>query len=259
MIKLVDVNYKYKEGNTGLKNINLEFHKGEISVIIGSNGSGKSTLLSCIAGLNKYHGLITLDNIDIKKIKNIELRKKIGIVFQNPNNQIVFNRVYDDLKFTLNNLGEEDVDNKINKALKLVSMNEFQDANPYNLSMGQKQRINLAGVLTTDKDFLLLDEVTSMIDNNGKQAIYNIILDLKRKNKGIIMSTNQIDELALADKIILLNSDHLVSGIYTKEEIFTNLEILKDFEIPLKFKLINKIGYNNLKDLSDKEIIKHVN
>ena len=259
MIKLVDVNYKYKEGNTGLKNINLEFHKGEISVIIGSNGSGKSTLLSCIAGLNKYHGLITLDNIDIKKIKNIELRKKIGIVFQNPNNQIVFNRVYDDLKFTLNNLGEEDVDNKINKALKLVSMNEFQDANPYNLSMGQKQRINLAGVLTTDKDFLLLDEVTSMIDNNGKQAIYNIILDLKRKNKGIIMSTNQIDELALADKIILLNSNHQVSGIYTKEEIFTNLEILKDFEIPLKFKLINKIGYNNLKDLSDKEIIKHVN
>lgn len=259
MIKLIDVNYKYKEGNTGLQNINLEFKKGEINAIIGGNGSGKSTLLSCIAGLNKYQGLITLDNVDIKKIKNIDLRKKIGIVFQNPNNQIVFNNVYDDLKFTLNNLKEDDIDNKINNALKLVSMSDFIKANPYNLSMGQKQRINLANVLTTDKDFLLLDEVTSMIDNNGKEEIYQIILDLKKKNKGIIMSTNQIDELILADKIIVLNQDHQISGIYNKEEIFTNLDYLKEFEIPLKIKLINKIGYHNLKDLSDKEIMKHVN
>ena len=258
MIKLKDVNYKYKEGNDGLKNINLEFSKGEINAIIGENGCGKSTLLSCIAGLNKYHGLITLDGLDIKKIKNIDLRKKIGIVFQNPNNQIVFNKVYDELKFTLTNLGENDIDNRIKKSLDMVSMSSFIEANPYNLSMGQKQRINLANVLTTDKDFLLLDEVTSMIDNNGKQEIYKIILDLKKNNKGIIMCTNQIEELTLADKIVILNKEHQIKGIYTKEEIFTNFDYLKDFEIPLKFQLIQKIGYHNLKDLSDKEILKHV-
>lgn len=259
MIKLEHVYYRYKEGNYALSDINLEFKKGEISFIIGSNGSGKSSLLSSIAGLNKYDGLITLDNKNIKKFNNKELRKKIGIVFQNPNTQMIFNNVYDDMKFTLNNLDEDNIDEKIKKSLKLVGMSDFINANPYNLSMGQKQKINLAGILGTDKEFLLLDEVTSMIDNSGKNEIYQIIKKLKKLNKGIIMTTNLTDELIYADKIIILNKYHQVDGVYTKEEIFKHLEYLNDFYVPLKFKIINKIGYEHFKDLSDEEFLNYVN
>lgn len=258
MIKIKDLSYKYKEGNIGLKNINLEFNRGEIVIIIGSNGSGKSTLLSAIANLIKYNGSITLDDIEIKKIKNKEYRKKVGIVFQNPNTQIVFNKVYDDIKFTLDNLEIDDVDNKIKKALLQVHMEEFINSNPYNLSMGQRQRIALASALSSDKEFLLLDEVTSMIDYNGKQEIYHIISELKKQNIGIIMTTNVIDELVYADRIIIMNDNHEIKGIYTKKEIFDNLKLLNDFYIPFKFKLINKVGYKKLKTLSDEELLKYV-
>ena len=122
MIKIENLTYQYKEGNIGLSNINLEFLDNEITMIIGPNGSGKSTLLSCIANLSKYKGLITLNGEDIKKIKNIDFRRKMGIVFQNPNNQVIFNKVYDDIKFTLDNLKMDKVDERIKKSLKLVGM-----------------------------------------------------------------------------------------------------------------------------------------
>ena len=258
MIKLKEVSYKYKEGNIGLENINLEFKRGEITMIIGHNGSGKSTLLSCIANLCKYDGEILFEGEELRKIKNLELRKKLGIVFQNPNNQIVFNNVYEDMKFTLENLKEEDIDKKIKVALKKVGMEDFIEANPYNLSLGQKQRIILGSVLLTPKDFILLDEVTSMIDYNGKQEIYEIIQNLKKEHVGIIMTTNIIDELLYADKIIIMNKNHQVDGVYEKKDLFKNLELLKDFYIPLKFKLIQQIGYDKLKKLTDEEILKYV-
>lgn len=258
MIKISDLSFKYKEGNPGLKNINLSFNRGEVVMIIGENGSGKSTLLSCIANLSKYHGLITLDNVDIKKIKNVDFRRKVGIVFQNPNTQVIFNNVYDDIKFTLENLKEDNIDKKINDSLKIVGMGDYVKANPYNLSMGQRQRIAIASVLSSDKEFLLLDEITSMIDYNGKQEIYKLIEKLKKKNIGIIMSTNIVDELIYADKIIILSKDHEVKGIYTKKEIFNDLSLLKDFYIPFKFKVINKIGYNSIDKLRDEELLEYV-
>ncbi len=258
MIKVEDLSYTFREGNQGLKDINLSFSRGEIVMIIGDNGSGKSTLLSCLANLSKYHGKISLDDVDIKKIKNKEYRKRVGIVFQNPNNQVVFNSVYDDIKFTLENLEISDIDNRINKSLELVNMKDYINSNPYNLSMGQRQRVALASVLSSDKEFLLLDEVTSMIDYNGKQEIYKLITKLKKDNIGIIMTTNIVDELVYADRIIIMNINHEISGIYEKKDIFNNLDLLKDFNIPFKFRVINKIGYNKLKDLSDKELIKYV-
>ena len=97
MFQVNNLNYQFKEGNLGLIDINLSFKRGEVTMIIGSNGSGKSTLLCSLANLNKYKGTITLDGMDIKKITNIDYRKRVGIVFQNPNNQIIFNKVYDDI------------------------------------------------------------------------------------------------------------------------------------------------------------------
>ena len=258
MIKIENLNYSYKEGNIGLEKINLSFKRGEITMIVGSNGSGKSTLLSCLANLCKYDGLITLDDNDIKKMKNTEFRKKVGIVFQNPNTQIIFNKVIDDIKFTLENLEEDNIEEKVNNALKITRMLKYKESNPYNLSMGERQRVALASVLASKKDYLLLDEVTSMIDYNGKQDIYKLILKLKKENMGIVMTTNIIDELIYADNIVILNEEHTVEGIYKRKEIFENLNLLKDFYIPFKFKLINKIGYDKFKNFQDKELLKYV-
>lgn len=258
MIKIENLTYQYKEGNIGLSNINLEFLDNEITMIIGPNGSGKSTLLSCIANLSKYKGLITLNGEDIKKIKNIDFRRKMGIVFQNPNNQVIFNKVYDDIKFTLDNLKMDKVDERIKKSLKLVGMIKHINSNPYNLSMGERQRIALASVLSTEKEFLLLDEVTSMVDYNGKQDIYQLITNLKKQKMGIIMTTNIVDELIFADRVIILDDNHQIKGIYPKKEIFMNLDLLKGFYIPFKFRVINKIGYEKLKDFSDEELMKYV-
>ena len=258
MIRVENLNYQYKEGNIGLNNINLSFNKSEITMIIGPNGSGKSTLLSCIANLSKYKGYIYLDEVDIQKIKNLDFRKRVGIVFQNPNNQVIFNNVYDDIKFTLENLKMDDIDNRIRKSLKLVGMLKHINNNPYNLSMGEKQRIALASVLATDKEFLLLDEVTSMVDYNGKLDIYKLIMELKKKGIGIIMTTNIVDELLFADRIVIINDQHEVKGVYEQKEIFDNLDLLDGFHIPFKFKLINKIGYSKLKSLSDEELMNHV-
>ena len=258
MIKTQNLSFTFKEGNIGLKNINLSFPKGKITIIIGSNGSGKSTLLNAIANLSKYNGSITLNQEEIKKIKNNLYRQKVGMVFQNPNNQVIFNKVYDDLKFILDNLKVDDVDERIKDALQKVGMLKHLNSNPYNLSMGEKQRIALASVLLTKKDFLLLDEVTSMVDYNGKQEIYALIKKLKEDGLGIIMTTNIVDELILADQIIIMGDNHEVKGVYSKEEIFNNLNLLKDFYIPLKFKMIHQIGYHNLKELSDEELLRYV-
>lgn len=258
MFQISDLTYQYKEGNIGLSKINLSIQKGEITMIIGSNGSGKSTLLSSLANLCKYHGVITLDGEDIRKMKNLDYRKRVGIVFQNPNNQVIFNQVYDDIKFTLENLKIDDIDNRIKKTLKLVGMSKHIKSNPYNLSMGERQRVALASVLATDKEFLLFDEITSMVDYNGKQEIYKLIAKLKNQGIGIIMTTNIVDELIYADKIVIINDDHEVKGVYQKEEIFNNLSLLKDFYIPFKFRVIEKIGYANIKSFDDEDLISYV-
>ena len=175
MIKLNEVDFSYQKKKPILKNINLEIPRGKITMVIGQNGSGKSTLCNVISNLLNYKGEITLDDKNIKKIPNEEFRKKVGIIFQNPNHQVLFNRIYDDMSFVINNLKLDNKDYRIKKALKLVEMEDFQDKNPYELSLGQKQRLALATTLTIEPDYLIFDEITAMIDDEGKQAIYKIL------------------------------------------------------------------------------------
>ena len=237
MIKLENVSYKYSNNNLAISDINLELNEGEITVIIGKNGSGKSTLLSTIANIYKYKGNIYLDNLDIKKIANKDFRKEIGIVFQDPNNQIIFPKVYDNLSFVLNNLGYDDIDNRIIKALELVSMKEYINENPYNLSLGQKQRIALATTLVTNPKYLLLDEITSMIDYQGKKEIYSLILKLKQEGIGIIFGTNILEELVYADKIVIISKN--IKKVLTKKELFNNLDVLYSIDADFKNEFLN--------------------
>ena len=160
MIKIEDVSFRYKNSENVLENINLEINEGEFISIVGKNGTGKSTILNLLAGLTKpTKGKVFIDDIDTKSKKDfINLRKKVGIVFQNPDNQILFPRVHEDIEFALKNLDIEDKEKRIEESLEVVNMLEFKNSDTYELSLGQKQRINIASMLAIKPKYLILDE-----------------------------------------------------------------------------------------------------
>lgn len=255
MIKIENLNYKYKSGEIVLENINLEIHEGEIISIIGKNGSGKSTLLSLIAGLYKpSKGHIFIDDIDtFSKKDTIELRKKVGIVFQNPDNQILFPSVYDDIEFALNNLKIDNKKERIQQALEAVNMKEFMYKDSYELSLGQKQRINIASVLSIAPKYLLLDEPTTMVDSYEKEKIYNCFKKLKLEGYTIVFVTNNINEILLSDKIVIIENKQIKKK-FDKNNILDNIQLLKESEIriPDVLQIIMKLKENNINvDIKD--------
>lgn len=229
MIEVKELNYKYKNGKYALKKINMKINQGEVVCIIGKNGSGKSTLARLISGIIKpKNGEIIVEGINTKdKDKFIELRKTIGIVFQNPENQIIFNNVHDDIIFALNNLGIEDKEKKIQEALKQVGMEEYENNEAYELSLGQKQRIAIAGVLSLKPKYIIMDEPTAMLDPEGKENIRKIVKELKNLGYTIIYITNIIDEIFLSDRVIVLEDGEAIKEFHPMD-ILENTKFLKE-------------------------------
>ena len=222
MIKVENVSYKYKNTNHKvLENINFSVKDGEIIAIVGQNGSGKSTIGRLIAGISKLkEGSIIIDNLDIAKNKNYKLiRDKVGIVFQNPENQIIFNNIYDELSFSLKNLEKTEIEDRVNTALEQVGMLSFKEEDLYTLSLGQKQRIVIAEVLAKNPKYIILDEPTTMIDSQGKEKIYEIIKKLKQQGYTIICITNLADEILLADRTLILDNGNIAYEIERKDLI----------------------------------------
>lgn len=172
MIKICNLNFKYKNSNSILNNINLEIQEGETIAIVGENGSGKSTLAKLISGILKIkQGEIIIDDLYLNKKEDYkEAVKKIGIVFQNPENQIIFNNIHDELNFSLKNLSKEETQERITQSLKKVNMYDFIDKDLYELSLGQKQRIAIAEILAKKPKYIVFDEPTTMIDSKRKRA-----------------------------------------------------------------------------------------
>lgn len=259
MIKIQNLSYMYNKKNLILDNINLQINNGEAISIIGKNGCGKSTLLKLVAGIMKpSSGNIFIDDIDIYKRNNF--RKEVGIVFQNPDTQILFPKVYDDIEFALKNLSLEDRKKRIQNALKKVNLIDKEEQDTYTLSLGQKQRVNIASVLAIDPNYILLDEPTTMIDSKEKDNIYQIIKELKKENKTVIFVTNNINEILLSDKIIILK-DKKIKHIIHKNELLKNVEILQECEIriPDVIQIILKLKENgqdiNLEEWTIEEMI----
>ena len=259
MINIENVSFKYKNSNYILKNINFSVNDGEVIAIVGKNGSGKSTLGRLISGITKLkEGTITIDNINISKdVKTV--REKVGIVFQNPENQIIFNNIYDELSFSLRNLNKEEIENRISTSLKQVDMFDFKDKDLYTLSLGQKQRIMIAEILAKNPKYIILDEPTTMIDSYGKEKIHNIILDLKQKGYTIICITNISDEILLADRTLILDNGEIVSEI-KKQELIDKYDILEKYgiKIPTLLSILVKLKTNGIdlpiKDFSVEEL-----
>ena len=225
---------------------------------------GKSTFAKLISGLLEPNkGEILVDDIKTSKKQDfILLRKKVGMVFQNPENQIVFNNVYDDLSFAIKNLGLDNEKIRIEDALDKVKMKEYIDSEAYDLSLGQKQRIAIAGILALNTDYIIFDEPTTMLDPEGKQDIYDIISELKNK-KTIIYITNVIDEILMADKIIVLENGEIIN-VFKKEDILENVLFLKqhNFKIPQVVDTIVKLkenGFNiELESWKNEELTKKI-
>lgn len=236
MIIAEGVDYTYSSGKKALSGINLHVEKGEFVAVVGHNGSGKSTLAMLLSGLEKpSRGTIRAGGINTRSKKDfLPLRKTIGIVFQNPENQLVFERVRDDIGFGLKNLGLEqaEIDARIEAVNQKMNIQNFTGS--FELSMGQKQRVAIASVLAMEPECVIFDEPTAMLDPKGKKDIHNIIIDLHKQGLTIVYVTNVIDEVLSADRIVILTNGR-ITGEVRREELFDNVERLKEagLEMPV--------------------------
>ena len=239
MIKLENVSFKYKNSeNKVLDNLNLEVQDGELIAIVGENGSGKSTIGKLIAGILKpKQGKIIIDGKDTN----------IGIVFQNPENQIIFSSIYDELAFSLKGLEKEEIEKRIDKALEEVGMLKYKNQNLYTLSLGQKQRIMIAEVLAKKPKIIVFDEPTTMIDSKGKESIYKIIENLKKEGYTIICITNLAAEILIADRTLVLKNGRIATEI-RKKELIDKANILKEYDVklPMLLELLIKLKDNGI-------------
>lgn len=210
---------------------------------------GKSTIGKIISGLEKPNkGQVTIDNINTADKKSfLEIRKKVGVVFQNPENQILFNNVFDDIAFTMKNLGIENYEEKIEKSLKRLNMEDFLKSEAYDLSLGQKQRVTIAGVVATNPKYIILDEPTTMIDPQGKEDVYKMVKELKKDNYTIIYITNLIDEILMSDKVVVIEDGRIINT-FDKKDILNQIEFLREhgIKIPNFVELIYELKNNGI-------------
>ena len=269
MIKLENVYFKYKTNKKDefiLNNLNLQINKNEFVSIIGSNGVGKTSLVKLISGLTvPSKGDIFINDFNTKSKKDfMNIRNNISVVFQNPNNQIIFERVYEELEFTLKrqNLSREEIEKRIDTSLKQVNMEDYKFSLTSTLSMGQKQKIIIAEVLSLETDYIVLDEPTAMLDPDSKKQILNLLCELNKSGKTIILITHILDEIFYSDRCIYLKDnkikhDFYINSLLEKDEIKTNksLEILKDINSSNSnfiLNLLTKIIENNIRVNIDK-------
>ncbi|MGX9339429.1 energy-coupling factor transporter ATPase [Mycoplasma sp. 1890] len=247
MIEIKKLCYKYPGAKKyALDNINFTIEDGQYVAILGHNGSGKSTFSKLLAAIYKASsGKIIIDGLEINSENLAEIRKKIGIVYQNPDNQFIGATVEDDIAFALENkkMSYDEMNVIVKKYANEVGMGNFLDREPQNLSGGQKQRVAIASTLALDPKIIIFDEITSMLDPRGRNDIYKIIHDLhSNTNKTLISITHDMDEALLADKLIVFSGGHVIAQ-GKPIEILNNKQIIEIAKIdsPFIYKLSEMI------------------
>lgn len=267
-IEFKDVTFTYPESKAPvLKKISFKVEKGSWTALIGHNGSGKSTISKLINGLllpdKDSSSVITVSGMNLNSKNVWDIREKVGIVFQNPDNQFVGATVGDDVAFGLENRGvpRDQMVKIVKKVLSDVGMLDYIDAEPANLSGGQKQRVAIAGILAVEPEIIILDESTSMLDPSGRDQILKIIKRLmSEKNLTILSITHDIDEADMVDNVIVLNDGKILAQA-SPTEIFSQTEMSRQIglDIPFVDKLIyklNQLGITIPKDVQTKDELK---
>ncbi|GIN42119.1 energy-coupling factor ABC transporter ATP-binding protein [Heyndrickxia oleronia] len=265
IISIEHVFYRYPgQDPYVLKDISLSINEGEWLAIVGHNGSGKSTLAKMLNGLHyPEKGEVRIDTLPLTEETVWEIRKQIGMVFQNPDNQFVGTTVQDDVAFGLENNGipQNIMVERVNHALERVNMHSFLDQEPHHLSGGQKQRVAIAGVIALQPKVIILDEATSMLDPKGRKEVLETIFELKEElGLTVISITHDLEEASKADRIVVLNKGEVYNE-GTPMEIFQMQEELIELglDIPFSIKMgkeLEKQGFTLEKNyLTENELV----
>ncbi|OIJ17167.1 energy-coupling factor transporter ATPase [Anaerobacillus alkalilacustris] len=255
LIRINGLSFKYDEESLNvLNNIHMQVCKGEWISIVGHNGSGKSTLAKFLNGLliPTQPNIVTVEELDSYDEESVwKVRNKVGMVFQNPDNQMVATTVRDDVAFGLENIGikREEMLNRIDWALHKVKMENYLEHEPHRLSGGQKQRVAIAGIIAMRPSVLILDEATSMLDPLGRKEVLDTVWQLnKEEGMTVINITHDLEETVISDKIIVMNKGE-ISTYGSPKEVFAQGEKLVGAGLDLPFslqiqQLIKEKGYN---------------
>lgn len=253
IITLSDISYKYHPNaeKLAIDNVNLEIEAGEWVAIIGHNGSGKSTLAKTINGLlAPTNGTVTVGGHVLTEESVWDIRRMVGMVFQNPDNQFVGSTVQDDVAFGLENIGipRDEMIKRVTDAIDKVKMGEFLEKEPARLSGGQKQRVAIAGVVALKPNIIILDEATSMLDPQGRAEVLSTVREIKDEaNLTVISITHDINEAASANRILVMDEGRLIRE-GTPEEIFSYGDELIEMGLDLPFpeKLKSALSARNI-------------
>ncbi|MCH6269544.1 MULTISPECIES: energy-coupling factor ABC transporter ATP-binding protein [Neobacillus] len=265
IVSLREVSFQYDDQERyALNNVTFDIFEGEWLAIVGHNGSGKSTMAKLLNGLQfPKSGEITVCGLPLNEETIWDIRKQLGMVFQNPDNQFVGTTVQDDVAFGLENMGvpRNEMVHRVEDALKKVKMDQFLYQEPHHLSGGQKQRVAIAGVLALRPAIIILDEATSMLDPRGREEVLATVRDLKaEKQLTVISITHDLDEAAKADRIIVMNKGEVYRE-GTPEEIFSLDEELIELGLDIPFsvkmtKAFRQMGLTFTKNyLSEEELV----
>jgi energy-coupling factor transport system ATP-binding protein len=251
-IHLKNVSFSYDGQQEVVKRVTFSVDKGSYTTLIGHNGSGKSTIAKLIIGLlEKQAGDIEIDGLALNTESLASIRKKVGIVFQNPDNQFIGASVRDDVAFGLENhqVAQDQMDAIIEDYTRRVSMQEYLNSEPSRLSGGQKQRVAIAGILAMKPEILILDEATSMLDPEGKEDINQLVHSLHQENQMTILSiTHDVEEVLKSDHVLVMYDGEIVmdgkpSEIMLNEDVLTRLKL----DVPYSVKLAKALDRYGIK------------
>lgn len=236
MLKVDNLWFRYSQGSDwALQGINLEVKKGEFLCVLGSNGCGKSTLAKHFnAILVPEKGDVIVEGINTKEEERLlEIRQKVGMVFQNPDNQIVATVVEEDVAFALENMGvpTDEIRRRIDEAMTAAGIIKYKDKAPHNLSGGQKQRVAIAGIIAMRPDCIVLDEPTAMLDPYGREMVIRTVKQLNREfGITVVLITHYMNEAAQADRVVVMSKGK-IEKIGTPREIFSQVEWVKSLAL----------------------------
>ncbi len=250
VISIKNLTYRYPDGTLALDNVSLDVFGGELIALLGPNGAGKSTLLLHLNGVLKGSGLVSIFGGNIQDKKRGEIIREVGIVFQDPDDQLFMTTVFDDVAFGPMNMGlsKQEIGERVEDALGNVGLRGYEDRYPHNLSFGEKKKVSLATITSMEPEIIVLDEPTSNMDPKSRADILRIIKELKSRGKTIIIATHDINAVPeIADRIYILDRRIIAEG--SPREIFMNVDLLKKANLDVPgitrlFEILTCFGYN---------------